>query len=382
MPQKKNILLIGASGGVASAFLKKLAHDRKTLARVVLVDMNAGLPHNRFIPHEDLAYEFIKTKIDVENDLAGFVGLLERFEIHVTVDLSVNVTRPMLDAAEASGVSYLNTGIMNRRGESFVDVVLDLFRRKSIPHRVPHILCAGMNPGIVNLWTRQNIEKFGVPKKIVHFEYDTAQPLSGWLPIITWSRETLLDEIVNDPAGYMDGKDKLRLMYPNPLKNRVSMEDVLRPIMDLEEYPRGFLLLHEENITMAQRYDTPSRFLFAIHPRTMDYLEEIYDRQGRVPVDKLTLGDNREVILKGSVTVGVLLEYEDRRIYTFNTTPHDSITGSSGSCWQVAAGLHGALFALLGERLTGGLYFTEDLFGTSFERLVEENLPVQHREIG
>jgi saccharopine dehydrogenase-like NADP-dependent oxidoreductase len=222
-----------------------------------------------------------------------YLRLLKTHGIDIVIDLSVNETRAMLEVADRAGVSYINTGVANRPGENFSEVVLDLVKRKASLWNAPHILCSGMNPGIVNMWVRRGIEKFGVPKSIVHFEYDTGQPVDGGPPIIAWSRETLVDEIVNDPAGYVEGRNKIRLVQPNPLKNRVSMEEVLRPIMNLPVYPRGFLLLHEENITLGQEYDVPSRFIFSLKTETMDYLEEVYDKNSEVPLDTLALGDNR-----------------------------------------------------------------------------------------
>jgi len=374
---KPNILIIGASGGVAGAFLKRIVRDRVHLGKLLLVDRFDRLLHDPFFPHRELSYEFLKADIDVRGARSAYLEIIEERGIHVVIDLSVNETRPMLQATDAMGISYINTGIANRKGKSFADVVLDVIKRKDGPWHAPHILCAGMNPGIVNMWVRKGIERFGRPASILHFEYDTGQPVQGWLPLITWSRETFLDEIVNDPAGYMEGRDKLRFLYPNPLKNRVDMREVLGEVMDLEEYPRGYLLLHEENISIAQHYDIPSRFIFAILPRTMTYLESLYNAKGAIPVDALTLGDNQKVILQGSATVGVLLDYGGRKVYFFNTTEHGRIQGSSGSCWQVAAGLHAALFTLLEDRLSDRIYFVEDLMGTSCERLVKENLPMK-----
>jgi hypothetical protein len=217
-----------------------------------------------------------------------------------------------------------------------------------------------------------------VPKAIVHFEYDTGEPLNGGPPIIAWSRETFMDEVLNDPAGFVEGRDSIRLIPPNPLKSRVSMEGVLRPIMNLPAYPRGFLLLHEENITLGQEYDVPSRFLFSLKTETMDTLEKVYDEQEKVPIDTLMLGDNRKIRLKGEATVGVCMEYENRREYFFNTTAQGDIPGVSGSCLQVAAGLHAALWTMIEEPLEKRIYFVEDLLGTTCERLMLDTLPMQH----
>jgi len=375
---KRNVLIIGAAGGVGRALLHRIAEDRHRVGKLVLVDRDDGLSSDRFVPHRRLDYEFIRMNVDESNDRESYAALLHRHDIHVVIDLSVNETRAILHVTNDHGVSYLNAGIANRIGESFYEVVIDVVEsKKSDRWNTPHILCAGMNPGIVNLWVRSGMERFGMPRDIVHFEYDLGQPCGKWEPVITWSKETFLDEIVNDPAGYMKGRGRVKYFYPNPLKNRMPMKDVLLPVLDLEEYPRGFLLLHEENITIAQAYDVPSRFLFAIHPRTMDRLENVYDERGEVPADLMTLGDNRNVPLEGAATVGVALEYDDRTVYFFNTTGQDSRPGVSGSCWQVAAGLHAALFTLLDHPLQNGIYFVEDLFGTVCETIVAENLPVQ-----
>jgi hypothetical protein len=190
-----------------------------------------------------------------------------------------------------------------------------------------------------------------------------------------------LDEIVNDPAGYMDGRDKLVLIPPNPLMNRVGMDDVLGPIMDLDEYPRGFLLLHEENVTLAQSYDVPSRFIFAIHPRTMDHLATVYKGSGTLTVNDIGLGDNNAVSLMGKAVVGVLLEYPRRKVYFVNDLSHAAFHGCSATCWQVAAGLHAAVLTLLDDRLQGRVYFPEDLYGTSYGDIVSENLFMQETVI-
>jgi homospermidine synthase len=381
MEKKKNLLIIGASGGVGRAFLHKLAKDRGRLGKLVLVDKQDPLLDDRVFSHQEPDCEFLKATIDVDERQDDYLRLLKTHCIDIVIDLSVIETRAMLAVTDRAGVSYINTGVANRPGENFSEVVLDLVKRKTFSWNAPHILCSGMNPGIVNMWVRRGIEKSGAPQSIVHFEYDTGQPVDGGVPIIAWSRETFLDEIVNDPAGYVEGRDKITLVQPNPLKNRISMEEVLRPIMNLSAYPRGFLLLHEENITLGQEYDVPSRFLFSLKTETMDYLEEVYDKNNEVPPGTLALGDNRKVLLKGEATVGVCLEYESTREYFFNTTAQGAIPGVSGSCRQVAAGLYAALITVIEESLAKRVYFVEDLLGTTCERLMMENLPMQEAVI-
>jgi len=377
MTEKKNLLIIGAAGGVAGAFLKRLADDRNRFGSLVLIDAVDRMGSDPALCWDRLGAEFLHRRVDAGADRAGYRALLENRRIDVVIDLSVNETRPMLAETDAAGACYLNTGIANRIGEDFAGVVFDLVEKKTGGWKRPHILCAGMNPGIVNHWVQKGIERHGRPLRITHFEYDSGEAVDPWRPVITWSRETFLDEIANDPAGYMAGRGRMQSFYPNPLKHRVAMDDILAPILSLKVYPRGFLLLHEENVTIAQACDVPSRFVFANDIRTMDHLESCYDN-GRLSLDDLHLGDNRGLKIRGSVLVGIRLEYPDRWVYRYNRTGHDALDGSSGSCLQVAAGLHAALLTLVGEnaddRLEKGIYFCEDLSGTAFERLAAQNL--------
>jgi len=80
---------------------------------------------------------------------------------------------------------------------------------------------------------------------------------------------------------------------------------------------------------------------------------------------------------KREATVGVCLEYENTREYFFNTTAQGSVPGVSGSCRQVAAGLHAALWTVIEDPLAKRVNFVEDLLGTTCERLMMENLPMQ-----
>jgi hypothetical protein len=377
MIEKKNLLIIGASGGVAGALLKLLAPDRERFGAITLVDRCDRLLADPLLSPAALRAEFVQGAVDAVTAPADYRSLLTSRDIDIVIDLSVNETRPMLAETDAAGVCYLNTGIANRIGEDFAGVVFDLIGRKTAGWKRPHILCAGMNPGIVNLWVQQGIQRHGLPLRITHFEYDDGRPRGAWRPVITWSRETFIDEITNDPAGFMEGRDRLRRLYPNPLKNRMPMDDILSPILPTAVYPRGFLLLHEENLTIAQRHDLPSRFLFANDMRTMDHLAACYDR-GTLTLDALFLGDNRDLDVRGGALIGVRLEYEDRWVYRYNRTDHAAMPGSSGSCLQVAAGLRAALLVLAAEdpkdRLTEGLFFCEDLCETSFPQRVEETL--------
>ena len=46
------------------------------------------------------------------------------------------------------------------------------------------------------------------------------------------------------------------------------MESFLKPFLELEKYPEGFTVLHEENVSIAQKYNIPSQFIYAINIKT------------------------------------------------------------------------------------------------------------------
>ena len=66
MEKKKNLLIIGACGGVGRAFLRTLARDRGRLGKLVLVDKQDPLLDDRILSHQELDCEFLKATIDVD----------------------------------------------------------------------------------------------------------------------------------------------------------------------------------------------------------------------------------------------------------------------------------------------------------------------------
>ena len=153
-----------------------------------------------------------------------------------------------------------------------------------------------MNPGNVNMWVRYGIEQFGLPEEIIHFEYDTSMIARNWKAMITWSVHEFLVEDVRDPGGVVLGKDKVKLLLPNALSNKVEMESVLKPILKLNEYPQGALVLHEENLTLAHKYGLPSKFVYAVHMKTMDALSKIYKKKKDVDQNDIGIADNLTTI--------------------------------------------------------------------------------------
>lgn len=377
MPKKRpNLVVLGASGGVATTFLHHLPEYRPLFGRLILVDPHDRVRKNPYIEHRLLGYRLVKLRVDIGKDRAGYLRMLKRHRADIVLDLTDGDTIPLLEATDEAGASFLTTGL-NADGRSIPETVDDVWRRRRRLDRAPHIVCAGMNPGCVNVWARYGIERHGKPSAITHFEYDTSQMTRRWRPMVTWSVKQFLEEAVRDKAGVVLGRYKVRELKPNALVRRIGMRPILEPIMPLPTYPEGFRMFHEECSSLSNLYDIPSRFIYAIHPRTMRRLIDLYERKGRIDARDLLIADNVENVLEGADTIGVRLEYPDKAVYYVNSFPNTSVIGTNATYTQVAIGVFAGLFTLLDGRLKDGVHFPEDLYRTYFTDFVFDNMRVQ-----
>ncbi|MEX2016987.1 MAG: saccharopine dehydrogenase NADP-binding domain-containing protein, partial [Candidatus Pacearchaeota archaeon] len=168
--KKPNLLLLGASGGVAQVFLHYLVHHRDILGKLVLLSGKNRIKNNMHLEHRKLDYTYVERRINPENK-DDFKNILKKYDINIVLDLTDIETIPLLEAANEVGVSYINTS-MNADDKTVDKLIFDIYPRKEKLNNAVHILCSGMNPGVVNMWVRYGISKFGIPKEIVHFEYD------------------------------------------------------------------------------------------------------------------------------------------------------------------------------------------------------------------
>jgi saccharopine dehydrogenase-like NADP-dependent oxidoreductase len=366
---------LGAAGHVARAFLRRLGGRRECLSNLVLVDRNRRLLHDPVLEHRRLSYVFTHRRLRLPEDEGWYRRLLRRYDIDIVVDLSDMDTLPVFTATDAAGVSYVNTSLNDSR-QPVSDLMEEVRAYGGERTRAPHILCSGMNPGVVNIWVRHGVEQFGVPREIVHFEYDTSAPVSGWRPIVTWSRKEFLAETAWDPTGFVRDGEPQHLADPAVVR-LVDMSPILKPALKLPAYPKGFLVLHEENLTLGARWGVSSRFLYALHPATMKHLCRTHRTRGRVREADLVLGDNNTLQLEGADTIGVCLEYPRRRVYYLHSLPNAAVVGTSATCAQVALGVYAALLTLLHDSLPRRLHFVGDLFNSLYRQVIFANMRVE-----
>lgn len=378
MIEKPNVLIVGASGGVGNALLHHFTVERDLFGALILLDRNKKVLDDIYIDHKRLNYVFVQHELELPSKQAEYHQILREHNIHIVLDVTDMDSIPFWEATDAAGVSYVNTG-MNDDDQSIQALVISAFARKDQFNKAPHILCTGMNPGNVNMWVRYGIEKFGVPTELIHFEYDTSKIARKWHPMMTWSVHEFIIECVHDPGGIVLGKgtDKVKELLPNALEHRKNMRSILEPIMKLDAYPEGMLVLHEECASIAQKYDIPSQFIYAVNPQTMALLIKLYERDGHVTREALELGDNTHRILDGADSIGVILEYEHKKVYYFNTIPSVAIIGTNATYTQVVIGILSALHVLMFDSLEPKAYFPEDLYDTCYKNFMFDNLRVQ-----
>jgi len=232
------------------------------------------------------------------------------------------------------------------------------------------------------MWVRYGVEKHGVPQELVHFEYDTSRISEGWRPMMTWSIHEFLVECVRDTTGIMlgRGREKIKVLTPNAIEHRKNMRGILSPILKIDDYPDGMITMHEECVSISQKYDIPSQFIYAVNMKTMDTLLKIYNEKGNVTKDELVLGDNTNQLLEGADNIGVYLEYDNKRVYYFNTIPSVAVIGTNATFTQVVVGVLSALFVLVFDSLDPKAYFPEDLYDTFYRHFLFDNMRVQEFE--
>lgn len=367
----RNLLILGAAGHVARAVLLRLQERLDEFGSLILLDRKEICPsllsgkNVRFV-HQDLRFP---------RDAAILQSLLQSEGIDLVLDLTDMDTLPVLEATDQAGVTYINTAL-NDSGSGIADLLSRIHPFRHEQRRAAHILSSGMNPGIVNIWVWDAVRKFGAPEEIFHFEYDDSTPKQGWQPIITWSRQEFLTEIVWERTGVVE-RGELKQFPTNALRNREDLREVLSPVVNLNEYPHGFTVLHEENLKLGQNLGASSRYVYAIHPKTMEYLVDLYERNGTVRLEDIQVADNTEIPLTGSDIIGVRLRYPDQDVYYVHRFRNEQMIGTNATCAQVACGVEAALHTLATEALQPRLYFATDLYESNYSRWIFENMHIE-----
>lgn len=378
MQRKPNVLVLGASGGVANALLQLLPDYRAEIGTLVLLDKQADVIDSGFIEHGPLRYIFIEHTIDPARLDHNIATICATYAINILLDVTDLSTSPLLRFAQAADVGYINT-MLNGDTATVVEVFEQLVAVRDSFGGTPHLLCSGMNPGVVNVWVMQAIERFGKPLRICFFEHDTSVPLVACAPHITWSRKEFLEEAVVEPSGRIGDDGAFEMLLPNAISHLADMTPLLEPIKALEAYPHGIVTIHEEVLSLGSSLKVPAEFVYAVHPRTLSYLRSQYRAHRHIAEDELVLADNVDVPLEGSDLVGVWLDYDDKKVCYYNEYFNSDAIGTNATYTQVAVGVLAGLRAMIHLQVPAGLNFPEDITSPIFRATLAMHMLVQEK---
>jgi hypothetical protein len=131
-------------------------------------------------------------------------------------------------------------------------------------------------------------------------------------------------------------------------------------------------------VTLSNRWNIPSRFIYTVNQETMDFIQKTYEAKGKIEDSDLVIGNNITSPMLGSDNIALRLDYKDKAVYYFNSGSNENLKECSGTDLQVTVGVFAALFTLLNDDLKeGGVYFPEDLLDQSFAKFLTDNLMIQ-----
>ncbi|MEI6237951.1 MAG: saccharopine dehydrogenase NADP-binding domain-containing protein [bacterium] len=381
---KPNILILGASGGVAQAVMQILTKYRSVFSFLILLDKNDGILSSKFIKHKKLDYIFIKKEITSSNIKAVLSGLVDKYKISIVLDLTDCDTKPILSAADSLKISYLNCSLNDSSAGSMVNFSKDMKVFSKRFRENVHVLSMGMNPGIANHLIIKGVLEYGLPNDFIEIEYDSGFPENDPnTPFITWSKKQFLNEAVWEYTGYC-GKDGKYIELEKDAIYTLKKTDIfLKPIKEMEKYPMGMTVSHDEVITMSRVLEVPGKFIYAIHPVSLKRLKDLSDSGLMIGEEQITYLDNVSTPLSGSDFIGVWLNYDDKRVCYYIDVEHASVQGTNATLFLVAVGVVAGLLDFIENKyLEKGVLSVFDLNNKNFLEIVSRHVPIRKYEEG
>lgn len=173
----------------------------------------------------------------------------------------------------------------------------------------------------------------------------------------------------------MLGKRSPHHLGPNGLAHRQPMPDFFHGLYGLTDSVLACTTFHEECVSLAEQFNIPVSFRYAIDQRTMQYL---VSHQGK-PISSIPLRkvDNLQEQLQGADRIVVCLEYQDKRVVYENTTSNADISYTNATYHQVSAGVIAAIYTLLMRELPPKVYLPEELVSTVYADIIFALLPTR-----
>lgn len=375
-----SISILGSNGGVANAILSILnlasidkkdpIHEYISKCRLNLID----LKQNRLKHYED-KYPNLKGKIEIfefdANNTDLFLDHLEKSNTHIVIDISFADTVNTLKCCDKLGIIYINSAFESTsvdENEDYEGFPLQerykIFesRREEFKNTTA-IICSGMNPGVVQWMAIDLMKKYpdNLPKGCYIIEEDTSffedESLADKDTIYTtWSPECFLDEAIYSYPSFI--KNHMSLFFYNEvyeLEFKVTLSDKVF---------YGCLMPHEEALTLGKMYNLETGFIYKVNDHTTNIIKNNLDDVDALWNKPMQVLTPEFTPLKGQDLVGVLLVYDDKEAYMYNSLNNKKTYEkykTNATYLQVASGLYGALASILLDNITKGIYYVDEL---------------------
>ncbi len=401
---RSTTLVLGAGGGVAWAFFALLDRDailrgRALERRWVLVDRGARPPGfaaaTAFLSPLECWHCDVRNEHDLE-------ALVRAHAVDEVLDLAGIDTYALIGCADRCGARSIGTCFEtefepapptapHERALTAATALLPHLRPRELSH--PHVLCAGMNPGLIELVALEAVERFCADADSVHVaqshgeidcvlltEHDASHgPEDGH----TWSPHHCDLEVREPVAGWaLNGTPvwQTHAVIGESYRARCGALEI-----------DGWLVPHDEVITLSQRLPGIAvAYLYQLSPRVRSkYLQssaaERQDGEGKDEGKTEERGGTDYDVARayppwGSVPaghnrVGALVVSQARgELWLGWTTAHEvaAALGTNAIQLQVAVGV-ASVWEVLGE-LSPGAHCVGELDRVSLLRRASEHL--------
>jgi homospermidine synthase len=356
-----NVMLLGASGGIGSAFINILARNDISNSiiphgtKLVLVDRCEDIIVDTQLREKYVVSVISGVDIKSHSDLET---LLIEHQINALIEVADIETIEFVRVCTSLGVLYLNSGygvwpdVYAREHPRCLMLVRALEIRNAIINRGAKsnagvILGSGMNPGVVNALVERGIQRLAnlnfIDKNelaadlqyIIFTEEDTTSiPESTFDEIefpITWNPQHAFAEFTEQSTGYIS-KGRVQWIDSRPLDCRFD-------VVCNDKIINGMLVPHEESVTLGEKYpNITSGFIYCIPHVSALQLPKVRDLKLIKPV----LLVPKYFELAGSDTVGVLLQTTRYGAYWlgYKNYHHEAACyDTNATLMQVAAGV-------------------------------------------
>lgn len=378
---QKVITILGSAGGAAKSILSilnKSAIDKKDpihlfisscIIHLIDIKQKEEKYYHELFPQ--LKDQIVLHQFDLK-DTKRFIKHLESTKTLCVIDLSWADTVEMLQCCDALGINYVNSALEN----TMIDENEELYYGFPVIERIRHfekvkdqfsnstaIIGSGMNPGVVQWMAIELLKSDSEERPLGCYivEHDNSffkdkSKAKNDVIYTTWSPECFLDEAISCYPMFMN--------HHTPLFLYENVYDVEFKVTLGDKQFYGCLMPHEEVYTLGKLYDMEGGFLYKINDHTTELIRSKLDDADQLWNHDMKVLDPLEAELDGEDLVGVLIVYQDKERYMYNTLKNRDIFSkykTNATYFQVACGIYASLSVLLMDQVPKGVYYVDEL---------------------